>query len=86
MNRTRVRYAGVLLAAGLTAACIVARPQAAARAVQPGRVSVTLVAGQTDAAGGFNFNGHASGESTLTVPLGWTVTVTFETPRCRRTA
>jgi plastocyanin len=53
-------------------------PGPAVTAGRPGRVSVTLIAGQTNAAGGFNFNGHANGESTLTVPLGWTVNVTFE--------
>ncbi len=38
---------------------------------------LTLVAGQTSAAGGFNFNGYSGGEMILTVPVGWRVVVTF---------
>ncbi len=39
---------------------------------------LTIVAGKTDAGGGFNFNGYAQGAMTVTVPAGWKVVVTFE--------
>lgn len=41
-------------------------------------VTVTLVAGETDANNRWNFNGYANGETTVVVPLGYTVTVNFE--------
>lgn len=41
-------------------------------------VTVSLVAGETDANNRWNFNGHANGEATVVVPLGYTVTVNFE--------
>ena len=74
MNRRFAQWISAVLTAGLAAILIAGIPGALVRAVQPGRTSITLIAGQTDAASGFNFNGHANGESTLTVPLGWTVT------------
>ncbi len=41
-------------------------------------VSVTLVAGATDANNRWNFHGYANGEATVVVPVGYTVTVNFE--------
>ena len=41
-------------------------------------VTVTLVAGETDANNRWNFNGYANGETTVVVPVGYTVTVNFE--------
>ncbi len=41
-------------------------------------VTVTLVAGETDANNRWNFNGYANGETTVVVPLGYTVTIHFE--------
>ena len=41
-------------------------------------VTVTLVAGETDANNRWNFNGYASGETTIVVPVGYTVTINFE--------
>ena len=41
-------------------------------------VSITLVAGETDANNRWNFNGYATGETTVVVPVGYTVTVNFE--------
>ena len=41
-------------------------------------VSITLLAGETDANNRWNFNGYANGEATVVVPLGYTVTVNFE--------
>ncbi len=41
-------------------------------------VTVTLVAGETDANNRWNFNGYANGEPTVVVPVGYTVTVNFE--------
>ena len=40
-------------------------------------VSVTIVAGETAADGGFNYNGYARGQMTVTVPLNWKVAVVF---------
>ena len=44
----------------------------------PHTVRITLVAGKTQANGGFNFDGYAKGAMTLTVPVGWKVEVEFE--------
>ena len=41
-------------------------------------VTLTLIAGETDANNRWNFNGYANGEATVVVPLGYTVTVNFE--------
>lgn len=41
-------------------------------------VTITLVAGETDANNRWNFNGYASGEATVVVPVGYTVTINFE--------
>ena len=41
-------------------------------------VTVTLIAGETDANNRWNFNGYANGEATVVVPLGYTVTIDFE--------
>ena len=41
-------------------------------------VTVTLVAGETDANNRWNFNGYANGEPTVVVPVGYTVTINFE--------
>ncbi len=66
----------VLLAAVLVAAaCTVTGGQAGA----PKTVELTLVAGKADASGSiFSFNGYSNGKMTLTVPLGWTVVVTYQ--------
>ncbi len=40
-------------------------------------VTVPLVAGQTPADGGFNFNGYGHGGMTVEVPAGWKVVVQF---------
>jgi len=69
--------AAAVLAAGLSAALGLAGSPPDIVVPQPGHVSVTLVAGSTAADGGFNFNGYASGVSTVTVPLDWTDTVKF---------
>jgi sulfocyanin len=39
-------------------------------------VDLTLVAGATNALGGFNFDGYGNGKLTVTVPEGWKVVVT----------
>jgi len=41
-------------------------------------VTIDLVAGSTDANNRWNFNGYANGETTVVVPVGYTVTVNFE--------
>jgi len=41
-------------------------------------VQVRIVAGETPADGGLNFNGFAHGGMTVTVPVGWKVAVEFE--------
>lgn len=41
-------------------------------------VTITLVAGETDANNRWNFNGYANGEATVVVPAGYTVTLNFE--------
>jgi uncharacterized cupredoxin-like copper-binding protein len=84
MDRTQaVRLAGLLLAlAGAGSA------HAAAQAVRVDRswlqadsagsqVQFALIAGLTPANGGMNFNGASNGTLTLTVPVGWHVTLHF---------
>ena len=39
--------------------------------------TVTLVAGATNALGGFNFNGYGNGQMVMTIPVGSVVTVIF---------
>lgn len=41
-------------------------------------VNLTIIATLNDANGGFNFNGYANGNATITVPVGWTVNVDFQ--------
>ena len=41
-------------------------------------VGITLAVGETDANNRWNFNGYATGEATVVVPVGYTVTVNFE--------
>ena len=61
--------------------------QAATPAVDPGwlradtaahTAALTLVAGLTPANGGMNFNGFGGGKLTVTVPVGWTVTLHYK--------
>jgi sulfocyanin len=40
-------------------------------------VTLDLIAGYNATKSGFNFNGYADGQMTVTVPVGWTVTVDF---------
>jgi len=47
-------------------------------AAGPHSVIVPLVAGQTPADGGFNFNGYGHGGMTIVVPVGWKVVVQFK--------
>ncbi len=67
-----------VITCGIALAVVAAFPGRPAGALQAHTVAVTLVAGQTQAASGFNFNGYAAGDLTLTVPLGWTVRIVFE--------
>ncbi|MBA2565095.1 MAG: hypothetical protein H0V09_06690 [Gemmatimonadetes bacterium] len=41
------------------------------------KVSFDIVAGSTSTNSAWNFNGYAEGDMTITVPVGWTVTMTF---------
>jgi hypothetical protein len=41
------------------------------------KVEMDVVAGFTSENGGWNYNGYAKGEMTLTVPVGWTVVMNF---------
>ncbi len=70
--------AGVALV--LTACSRAARPLPAARVLvaEPARRSVELrlLAGETGADAGFNFDGYSQGRLTVVVPLGWRVDVT----------
>lgn len=47
---------------------------------KPKTVKVTLIATYTSANYGMNFNGHAHGKATFTIPKDWTVEVTFINP------
>jgi plastocyanin len=47
---------------------------------QPKTVKVVLAATFTSANAGMNFNGYSHGNAVLTVPVGWTVQVTFINP------
>ena len=47
------------------------------QAASPQTVAFTLVAGGTDANGGFNFNGYSKGALTITVPVGRTVVIHY---------
>jgi len=53
-------------------------PGSRAAAAAEHTVRVTIIAGETPADGGYNFNGYARGGMTLTVPVGWKVIVEFE--------
>lgn len=44
------------------------------------RVALEVVAGDTDANDGWNFNGHARGDARITVPAGFQVTIEFVNP------
>jgi hypothetical protein len=46
----------------------------------PKTAGITLVAAFTDENNGMNFNGYSHGEAVYTIPLGWTVKVTFINP------
>ncbi|MDB6173154.1 MAG: hypothetical protein JWL59_2465 [Chthoniobacteraceae bacterium] len=46
----------------------------------PKTAKITLVAAFTDANYGMNFNGYSHGKATYTIPVGWTVEVTFINP------
>ncbi len=83
MLMTRIGAGALLLALG--SAPLAA--QTATPAVDPGwlkvdpaprTVAVTLVAGLTPANGGMNFNGFGTGKLTVTVPMGWTVTLHYK--------
>jgi len=46
--------------------------------ITPSRtVEFALVAGKTQANGSFNFNGYAKGALTVTVPIGWKVSIRY---------
>ena len=47
---------------------------------KPKTAKVTLVAAFTDTNYGMNFNGFSHGRATYTIPVGWTVEVTFINP------
>jgi sulfocyanin len=47
---------------------------------KPNTVNITLVATFTDANNGMNFNGYSHGNAMYTIPVGWTVEVTFINP------
>jgi sulfocyanin len=68
--------AGLVLAVGSVALAACLRPSVVL-AAGAHVVTVSLVAGQTPAEGGFNFNGYGHGGMTVTVPAGWTVVVGF---------
>ncbi len=81
----KTRYMHALAAPVLVAAMLAgAQGSSAALAKAPtwvatkGKVvTLTLIAGYKNAAGGFNFDGYAKGKLTITVPLGDTVNVVF---------
>ena len=83
MLLTKIGAGALLLALG--SAPLAA--QAATPAVDPGwlradtaarTTALTLVAGLTPANGGMNFNGFGGGKLTVTVPVGWTVTLHYK--------
>jgi hypothetical protein len=47
---------------------------------RPEVVRITLVNALTEANSWFNFNGYSHGKAVYTIPLGWTVEVTFINP------
>jgi sulfocyanin len=69
------RGAAALLAIALIAGAV---GVANGRAGTPKVVVLTLIASKTNANGGFNFNGYANGKMTITVPVGWRVTVHYQ--------
>ena len=77
--RRSVRWAAAaVLGAGLAAVLVALIPGVSAFGAAGHTAHLTIVAGKTDAGGGFNFNGYAQGAMTVTVPVGWKVVVTFE--------
>ncbi len=76
-QRIRLRAVGVILC-GLVVLLVLPAVSGVPVLAGPHTVVVTLVAGETPADGGFNFNGYGHGGMTVTVPLGWTVVVQFQ--------
>jgi len=70
----------VILAAALvvTACATPGGPGQAGTPKAAKTVELTLIAGKTTDAGGFNFNGYSNGKLTLTVPIGWTVVLHYQ--------
>lgn len=70
----RMRGAVAILAIVLVAGAV---RMAVGRAGRPATVALTLIASKTSANGGFNFNGYGNGKMTITVPVGWRVTIRY---------
>ena len=70
-----VRWA---LAAGAVVAAVTMTAGMPVLSAATHSVDVTIVAGKSASDGSFDFNGYQRGAMTLTVPVGWQVTVHFE--------
>ncbi len=73
-----MKVSAALAAALAITACTASGGRAGPAAGVPKTVEFTLIAGQTTAAGVFNFNGYASGAMTVTVPVGWKVVIHYQ--------
>jgi sulfocyanin len=78
LRTTRGLVGSCALAAALLVGSGIAQAKTPTWVTTKGKVvSLTLIAGYNGNGGGFNFNGAAKGQLTVTVPLGDTVKVTF---------
>lgn len=66
----------VLVVAVMAAAAAMV-PGTASLAAAAHTVDISIVAGKDAGGGGFDFNGYRNGAMTITVPVGWQVTVHF---------
>jgi sulfocyanin len=77
MTATLVSMTRRALAAAIAATAVAAVPITAGLAAPAHSVDISIVAGKADADGGFDFNGYQKGAMTITVPVGWQVSVHF---------
>ena len=77
MTSNLTRGAWRALAVGIVGGLAAMVPGTAGLAAAAHTVELSIVAGKSAAAGGFDFNGYQRGGMTVTVPVGWRVVVHF---------
>jgi len=72
------RWLGVALGVGLVLVSAAALAVGPAPGAAPQTAKFVIVAAKTPADGGYNFNGYSRGAMTVTVPVGWHLTIEFQ--------